>query len=149
MTGFWNDLVERLKRRKSDDFERMQVILHDGGPRKTDRRPELVWVRVTGGAGDLFNGVVLDKPTQLRKVRKGSKISFVLTKSGQRALQVSARYIEERSSWRLLAPCNQCGLSELFDPPSELVAETFPGMRPEDVHEASRSLRAAGGAAAD
>jgi hypothetical protein len=133
MTAFWNDLIDRLKHRKSEDFTKMQVIVHDGGPRKTDGQPQLAWVRVTGGTDDLFSGVVLDRPARLRRVRKGSRISFLVPKSGQYALQVSSRYLEERSSWRLLMPCNQCGLSELFDPPSELVAEIFPAMTSEDL----------------
>jgi len=133
VTAFWNDLIDRLKHQKSEGFTKMQVILHDGGPLKTDRQPQLVWVRVIGGTNELFSGVVLDKPAQLRTVRKGSKISFLLPKSGQYALQISSKYLEERPSWRLLIPCNQCGLSELLDPPSELIAKLFPAMTSEDL----------------
>jgi len=133
MTAFWNDLIDQLKHGKSEDFTKMQVIVHEGGPLETDRQPQLAWVRVTGGADDRFSGVVLDKLARLRRVRKGSRISFLVPKNGPYALQVSSSYLEERSSWRLLMPCNQCGLSELFDPPSALVAGIFPTMTSEDL----------------
>src|ERR1700749_1238208 len=76
MTAFWNNLIDRMKHRESEDFTKMQVIVHDGGPQKTKCRPQLAWVRVTGSEDNLFRGVVLDKPAQLRGVRKGTKISF-------------------------------------------------------------------------
>lgn len=133
MTALWSGLIDRLKGRNRENFTRMEVILHDGGPRKTDRRPELAWVRVIGGTDGLFSGVVLDKPAQLRGVRKGSKVSFLVPKGGEYPLQVSAKYLAERAGWRLLMPCKQCGLTELFDPPSELVAQTFPDMTAEDL----------------
>ena len=133
MTALWSGLIDRLKGRKQEDLTKMEIIVHDGGPRKTERRPELAWVRVIGCTDGLFSGVVLDKPAQLRTVRKGSKISFLLPKSGQYALQISSKYLEERPSWRLLIPCNQCGLSELLDPPSELIAKLFPAMTSEDL----------------
>jgi len=40
----------------------VQVIVHEGGPRITDRRPEVVWVRVIGVERDVFTGEVLNEP---------------------------------------------------------------------------------------
>jgi hypothetical protein len=39
----------------------LQVIVHDGGPRVTDKRPEAVWVTITGCDGDVFTGRVLNQ----------------------------------------------------------------------------------------
>ena len=38
-------LQERLHPEHPDDLE---VIVHDGGPRITDRKPELMWVTIAG-----------------------------------------------------------------------------------------------------
>src|SRR5688572_7385786 len=56
----------------------LQVIVHDGGPRITDRSPEAVWVTVTGCDRDVFIGRVLNQPTQLRTVQQGQQIRFVM-----------------------------------------------------------------------
>jgi hypothetical protein len=38
---------------------------------------------------------------------------------------VTQKYLEERSKW-IIHPCNQCGLDELFDAPSDLIQKIFP-----------------------
>ena len=37
------------------------------------------------------------------------------------------QYLKERENW-IIHPCNKCGLSELFDPPSELIKIVFPSV---------------------
>jgi hypothetical protein len=50
-----------LQGRFPDEFpDETQVIAHDGGPRFSDHRPELVWVTVTAMDGDVFTGRVLN-----------------------------------------------------------------------------------------
>jgi len=45
----------KLKRRFLPEHpDDLQVIVHDGGPRITDRRPEAVWVTVNGCDGDIL-----------------------------------------------------------------------------------------------
>jgi hypothetical protein len=92
-----------------------------------------MWVRVTGCENDIFSGVVLNTPYQLRKVRQGSVITFIVPDKGEYPLLVSSRYVQERPTWRLLTPCDGCGLSELFDPPSDLVAKIFPDVTSEEL----------------
>ena len=106
----------------------LQVIIHDGGQHITDRLPELVWVRLTGCQGEAFTGVVLNKPVHLQSVVRGSQILFIMPEGGPYPLQVTPQYLEERPQWRLLAPCRECGLTELFGPPSELLAASFPSV---------------------
>jgi hypothetical protein len=124
----------RLERRFHPEFpDDIQVIVHDGGPRKSDRHPELVWVRVNAFQDGVFSGVVLNQPSQLRGVTEGSQILFIVPDGGEYPVQVSHKYLEERSTWCMLAPCRKCGLTELFDPISEIVAAAFPSAGAEEL----------------
>lgn len=114
----------------------LQVIVHDGHPAITKRAAELVWVQVTACEADVtifggqhlprFRGTVLNKPHQLQSVSEGSEIQFVASEGGGHPLQVTERYLQDRPGWRLLAPCKNCGMSELFDTPSVLMEHYFP-----------------------
>lgn len=103
----------------------VQVIVHDGGPRVTDRRPEGVWVTVTDCTGDVFKGRVLNQPNHLKTVKQDDIILFIVPERGEFPIQVTPKYLEERKSWTVL-PCKRCGLSELFDAPSDLLRIVFP-----------------------
>ena len=122
----------RFHRESPDD---LQVIIHDGGQRVTDRLPELVWVRLTGCQGEVFAGVVLNKPDHLQSVVRGSQILFIVPEGGPYPLQVTPQYLQERPHWRLLAPCGKCGLTELFCPPSELLAASFPSITVDQLNQ--------------
>jgi hypothetical protein len=127
--GWWRQ-HPRLRGRFLPEYpDDLQVLVHDGGPRLTDRRPELVWVRVTGGEGDVFTGRVLNKPHQLVTVSEGSEIQFIAPAGGEHPLRVTGKYLAERSDWTIV-PCNKCGLSELFDAPSDLLRVVFPNTPP-------------------
>src|SRR5579859_8001407 len=105
----------------------LQVIVHDGGPRITDRRPEAVWVTVTGCDGDLFTGRVLNQPAQLRTIQQGQQIRFIMPAGSQHPVLVTDKYLRERLSWTI-HPCRKCGFSELFDAPSDLMRVVFPNV---------------------
>jgi len=109
-------------------FRCLQVLVHDGGPRLTDRRPELVWVRVTGGEGDVFTGTVLNQPHQLVPGARGSAIRFLVPAGGEHPLLVTEKYLRERPDWEVAIPCNRCGLTELLDAPSDLLRVVFPNL---------------------
>jgi hypothetical protein len=130
--GRWRAHPRLSGRFHPDCPDDLQVLVHDGGPRLTDRRPELVWVRVTGWDGDVFAGRVLNKPHQLVTVQGGSAIRFVVPAGGEHPLLVTAKYLHERGDW-VVHPCNKCGLSELFDAPSELIRKVFPNTPPDAV----------------
>ena len=85
-----------------------------------------MWVRVTECQDEIFSGVLRNKPFQLESVAEGSVIQFLVPGGGPYPLRVTHHYLQERSSWRLLMPCNKCGLTELFDPPSQLLTASFP-----------------------
>jgi hypothetical protein len=105
----------------------VQVLVHDGGPRLTDHRPELVWVRVTACTGSVFEGTVLNQPKQLTSIQEGSVITFLVPDDGQHPLMVTEKYLQERPDW-IVYPCERCGLTELFDAPSDLMRVVFPDM---------------------
>ncbi|MBI1914701.1 MAG: hypothetical protein HYS12_08185 [Planctomycetes bacterium] len=110
----------------------LQVMVHDGGPRLTSRHPEIVWVRVDGGDGDVFTGYVLNHPHQLQSVAEGSVIRFIVPESGEHPLMVTEKYLAERPHWEII-PCNRCGLSELLDAPSDLIRVVFPNLPEESA----------------
>jgi hypothetical protein len=130
--GWWRQhpkLRGRFHPQAPDD---LQVLIHDGGPRLTERRPELVWVRVTGGEGDVFTGVVLNQPHQLVTVSRGSAICFLVPEGGEHPLLVTEKYLRERPDWEVAIPCSCCGLTELLDAPSDLIRVVFPDL-PKDA----------------
>src|SRR5215467_14273274 len=129
-------LKDRFHPQHPDD---LQVIVHDGGPRITDRRPEAVWVTVTGCDGDVYAGRVLNQPSQLRTVQQGQQIRFIMPEGGKHPVLVTEKYLRERSAWTI-HPCQKCGLSELFDAPSDLMRVVFPNAPAESVMEAFTSF---------
>ena len=105
----------------AEDSDDLWVIAHDGGPCLTDRRPEAILVEVTGCDGEVFTGRVLYDPIQLRTVRFGQEIRFIVSKGGKQPVLVSEKYLAERALWTI-EPCQKCGFDELFDAPSDLEA---------------------------
>jgi len=101
----------------------------------TDKRPEIVWVRVLAAHANTFDAEVLNEPRQLMTVKETDRIQFVVPSSGEHPIMVRQKYLDERGKW-IINPCSTCGLSELFDAPSDLIARTFPGLQPEEIPEA-------------
>ncbi len=126
MSSPWNEHPKLRGRFHAEFPDDLQVIVHDGGPHTCNRQPELVWVRVTECQDEVFSGVVLNQPAQLHSVAQGSQIQFIVPQGGQYPLQVTRKYLQERSDWRLLMPCKKCGLTELFDAPTQLLPSTLP-----------------------
>lgn len=130
----WRYLPQLRGRLHPDYPDDIQVLVHDGGPRFTGRRPELVWARIVAAAPGVFTAEVLNQPRQLRSVHQGDRIQFVVPDSGDHPVMVRDKYLTERAAW-IVHPCNGCGLSELFDAPSDLIPKVFPNMRPGDTVE--------------
>jgi hypothetical protein len=115
----------KLKGRFLPDYpDDLQVIVHDGGPRTTDKRPEAVWVTVTGCDGDVFTGRILNEPTQLRTIKLHQQIHFIVATGCEHPILVTEKYLRERPSWKI-HPCQKCNFSELFDAPSDLMRVIF------------------------
>ena len=70
---------------------------------------------------------MLNQPQQLLSVTEGAQISFVAPDGGEHPIRVSAKYLAERGSW-IVEPCAACGLTELFDAPSDLIGVAFPSL---------------------
>jgi hypothetical protein len=120
----------RLSGRLNPQFpDDLQVIVHDGGPRFTNRRPEAVWARIVNQSNEVFSAVVLNQPTQLQGVKRGDTIEFIVPTSGKYPVQVRPKYLQERAAWSV-TPCSKCGNSELLDAPSDLLAKASPNLPP-------------------
>jgi hypothetical protein len=105
----------------------LQVIVHEGGPRLTEVQPELMWVKVVGQGGIVYEGELLNAPHNLQAHTLGSHILFLATPGAEHPFLVTAKYLAERKEWKI-TPCDSCGFPELFDAPSELVSRLFPAL---------------------
>ncbi len=142
------NLAGKFHPQHPDDIE---VMVHDGEPRRTQRTPEGCWVRVSSVAGSLrmpmamsgadapptpgtpvqwsertiYAGTLLNAPHQLTTVREGAAIQFIFAPGMPHPLMVTPQYLSERSSWAF-APCNGCGADQGLDPPTVMGKTRFP-----------------------
>lgn len=100
------------------------VVVHEGGPQLSNRLPEIMWVRVLEKRRNSYLGTLLNHPHALETIDQGDYISFMMAAGSRHPIRVTDKYLEERTGWDV-KPCAQCGMSELFDPPSELIHEIF------------------------
>ena len=132
----WRNDPKLLGRFLPDYPDDLQVIIHDGGPRFTDKPPELVWVRVTGRESTAFRGTVLNQPSGLKTVKQGDSILFLACKDKKHhPFLIGDRYLQERGKW-VIEPCNKCGFTELFDTPPDLIHKIFPNVPKDGTMEA-------------
>ncbi len=118
----------QLKQRFHPDYpDDLQVLVHEGGPRMTDNYPEVMWVRVEGTRGQAYVGTVLNEPRGLSTVKQGDQILFIVAAGCEYPLRVTEKYLAERPAWDV-KPCDGCGLAELLDAPSDLIAKIFPNL---------------------
>lgn len=128
----------------------LQVMVHDGEPRRTKRTPEACWVRVTGIAGTMrlptappnvpqpvpshaiqwsertvYVGTLLNTPKQLTTVREGAPIQFIHAPGLPNPLLVTAEYQRERPMW-CFVPCTGCGADQALDPMTTMARTRFP-----------------------
>jgi Uncharacterized protein conserved in bacteria (DUF2314) len=125
VSGEWREHPKLRGRFLPDHPDDLQVFVHDGGPRVSPNPAEAVWVTVTGMEGEVFRGRVLNQPHNLRSVRQGSEIKFIQADGAEFPVMVTDKYLRERGAW-VIHPCRGCGLSELFDAPSDLIRVVFP-----------------------
>lgn len=120
----------RLQGRFSPEFpDDLQAIIHDGGPRFSSLAPEVAWLRIEATRGLAFEGRLLNVPHALQSVRQGDSVLFLPAEGAGFPIQTSEKYLNERENWDV-EPCNGCGLSELFDAPSDLIRRLFPDAPP-------------------
>jgi hypothetical protein len=145
-------LAGRFHQDHPDD---LQVLLHDGEPRRTQRTPEACWVHVEAVDGLLryptmakdgpppplapeaaqwidrpvYRGKLLNQPHALTESRQGDDVLFVHAPGIPHPLQVRPAYLAERPLWAF-APCDRCGADQALDPPTVMAATRFPGAPP-------------------
>ena len=108
--------------------DHLQVVIHEGGPRLSKAAPELVWVEITHIEDEnVFAGKILNQPRNLSSLSSGDQIKFVVPHMGKYPLLTTQKYLNERPQWKIHG-CNKCGLTELFDAPSDLLQVIFPHM---------------------
>lgn len=104
----------------------LQVIIHEGGPRLSQSLPELVWVSITREESDaVFVGTILNQPHNLKSLKAGDEIKFIVPDVGRYPLLTTDKYLAERPQWKIHG-CSECGLTELFDAPTDLIRVIFP-----------------------
>lgn len=138
MTGTWREHPNIRDRFSPDYPDHTVVVIHDGGPRFSPLDPEIALVKVTGFHGDVFAGTLSSKPQRLGSVAQGDQIKF-LAPAGKYLVMATEKYLQERPDW-IIMPCNQCGLDELLDAPSDLIRVIFPDLPEGDVLTAFSSV---------
>ncbi|MBX3155338.1 MAG: hypothetical protein KF773_05030 [Deltaproteobacteria bacterium] len=128
----------------------LQVMVHDGEPRRTKLAPEACWVRVTGVAGALYmpiaapdasppisqsavrwdqrtvyQGTLLNAPHNLRTIRQNDTVAFVFAPGLPHPVLVTSEYGGERRNW-CITPCNGCGADQTLDPMTTMARTRFP-----------------------
>jgi len=141
------DLAGRFHPQSPDD---LQVVVHDGEPRRTRRAPESCWVRVQTVDGVLrvpnlapggsfppapeavrwierrvYRGTLLNQPHALTETRKDGDVLFVHAPGIPHPVQVRPDYLQERPRWAFV-PCDRCGADQALDPPSVMARTRFP-----------------------
>ncbi len=131
----------------------LQVLVHDGDPRRMRRGPELCWVRVqrldraptrqvtaaVEKSNTVYVGELLSSPHTLQSVNKGDRIKLLSVAGMAHPLHVNDDYLRERLEWQI-TPCDRCGASESFDPPSVMARVRFPDAPPATVIQAFTSF---------
>lgn len=151
------------------DPDALEVLIHEGEPRRTGERPELCWVRITAlyghmmfpyrprsarapaatddvrwGARSVYRGTLLDQPRRLTAIERGESLLLLTVAGTPLPVQVGARYLAERARWAV-APCDRCGADHALDPPTTLARTRF-GAAAEAIPVEFTTLCACGGA---
>jgi hypothetical protein len=133
-------LIGRFHVRFPDD---LQVVVHDGEPRRTERRAESCWVRIDASDDGaprpvdgqpaqrrVYGATLLNQPHYLTSIKAGDRLRLLAAPGGAAPLMVTDDYLAERPAWRV-TPCDGCGLHEGLDPPSVMAATRFPDLDPD------------------
>ena len=138
---------------KPDYPDDIQTFVHDGDPRRMRRGPELCWVRILRVdraptrqvAADfepsrhVYIGELQSSPHTLQSVKRGDRIKLISVHGLPHPLHVTDDYLREREDWKI-TPCDRCGASECFDPPSVMAALRFPDAPKDSVIQAFTSF---------
>lgn len=139
----------------------VQVMVHDGEPRRVKRQVELCWVRLVAQEPSprrlliqnkdatplspqqfdaaaqgraLYRGRLLNTPTQLHDVKAGDELLLLSGAGVGHPVMVTPEYLQQRPLWGI-QPCSTCGFSEALDPPLVLVKTRFPDLKPDEAME--------------
>ncbi|MBX7192902.1 MAG: hypothetical protein K1X94_12630 [Sandaracinaceae bacterium] len=165
----WRDDPELRGKLLPDHPDDLQVLVHDGEPRRTGKGPEACWVRITGAAGVLrspvapkgppgppdpslvrwlertiYTGQLLNQPHQLTSVAQGASVRFVHAPGMPHPVLVTPGYESERPRWAV-TPCDRCGADQMLDPPSIMAKTRFPDAPPGAVPVAFSAFCPCGG----
>jgi hypothetical protein len=125
--GAWRNSTILAHRFHPDFPDDLQVVIHEGGPRFSDRAHELIWVRLSRQRGDIFAGILLNEPHNLPTLKQGDTVFLIMPEGGEYPIRVTDKYLAERNNW-VIEPCDKCGFTELFDAPSDLIKKIFPNI---------------------
>lgn len=131
-----------------------KILIHEGGPRPAEsivqyptgasaRKPvkpgaeppvpELVAGKIVGQEGRAFRVELTEPPQFLKAFSRGRQVLVFRMPNLEKPFLVSEAYLAERKNWTF-SPCTICGFSELFEPPSQILAASLDIHRPELVN---------------
>ncbi len=131
----------------------LQVLVHDGEPRRTGIQPEACFVQIIGSEpgpsrnltymaevakvsetdfskqhqnnGLVYVAKLLNAPHHLKTLQKGDTLRVLAGGWRHPPIHVTPEYLAERALWRI-QPCSLCSFSECLDPPSTMIPTRFP-----------------------
>ena len=149
-TSPWRDDPALARRFHPDHPDDLEVIVHDGEPRRTGRAPEACWVTVTAlhrqvripvalpdavppvsaeqvtwTPRSVYAGRLLNHPHHLTTTKQGEMVLFMVVPGLPHPLLVGEAYLAERGRWALIA-CDRCGADQALDPPTIMARTRFP-----------------------
>jgi hypothetical protein len=149
-TSPWHDDPALARRFHPDHPDDLEVMVHDGEPRRTGRAPEACWVTVTALHGQVripvalpdavppvpaaqvtwtprsvYAGRLLNQPHHLTSTKQGDRVLFMVVPGLPHPLLVGEAYLAERGRWSFIA-CDRCGADQALDPPTIMARTRFP-----------------------
>jgi hypothetical protein len=106
----------------------IQALVHDGDPRVMRRaatRPVTDVIADHEKQRAVYIGELLNAPHTLQSVKRGDRLKLLSVAGMPHPLHVTDAYLQERLQWEI-TPCDKCGATETFDPPSVMAKVRFP-----------------------
>jgi len=96
--GEWRQHPKLRGRFHPDYPDDIEVIVYDDDLETSTNTPERIWVRVTAMAGDIFCGVLLNQPYNLKTLNEGDEVLFTVVDGIDYPIRVMEDQLRERDN---------------------------------------------------
>jgi len=96
--GGWRQHPKLRGRFHPDYPDDIEVIVYDDDLETSTNMPERIWVRVTGMVGDIFQGVLLNQPYNLKTLNEGDEVLFSVVDGIDYPIRITEDHLRERGN---------------------------------------------------